>query len=119
MPMDRDKELVSFLLTETTKGKISWEPTATEAQFTTSFKGKYKIFVDSFQPAEANPYWVMKLTDVDDRELLTISDYQDDNVRLLFDAARRKSLNVDAAIDEIMGSGGSSRAEIKDEDIPF
>ena len=117
MATTRDREFIKFLLSETQQGKIKWEPTATDDQFTASFKGKYKIFVDKFIPEDSNPYYVMKLVDVRDQELLSMtdSDMPGVEVRWLFEHARRRSLNVDTAIDEIMGNS----AEVKDEDIPF
>jgi hypothetical protein len=118
MATDRDQEFIRFLLAQTLEGKIQWEPTASDDQFTASFKGKYKIFVDKFIPDDSHPYYVMKLTDAKDQELLSMSDSDMPGieVRKLFENARRRSLNVDTAIDEIMGE---SAGDVTDEDIPF
>ena len=103
MATNKDYELVRFLLSGTDSGSIKWEPTAEPEQYTTSFKGKYTVTVNKGE----DEYW-LSLNDENDRQLLNTTNDEDPNVGLLYHRALRASLNVDAAIDEIIG-----------DDIPF
>jgi hypothetical protein len=117
MATQKDREFIEFLIQETAGEKIHWEATAAPDQFVVGFKGKYKVFVDYMRPDEERTYYVLTLKDEADRELVTVADFEDKDVKKLYHLAQRDSLSVDKAIDEIMGSPGPT--QIKDDDIPF
>jgi beta-xylosidase len=104
MPAEKDLALLSFLIQATKEGKIPWEPTARQDEFTVSLKGKFNVLVKHFIERdgwEQNDAWSLTLFRNDNElTVLTNSIYAD--VRELFEAARRYSLNVDEAIDEII-----------------
>ena len=110
MATEKDIAFVDFLLAETEKGDIKWEATARLQQFTTSLKGKYNVTIDRPYNLD-NPTDVarLKLTDIEDQELLVLTERDYARISDLFDLARRMSLNVDAAIDEILGSASSGK----------
>ena len=105
MAIDKDIALVEYLLRHTRTGAIKWEPTAeTRAeQYTTSFNGKYTVIINSSLDVGC---W-LDLKDTDNRNLMTITASDYPPVNDLFSLVKRASLNVDAAIDEIIN------------DIPF
>ena len=111
MPTEKDLAFVKHVLAATENGKVQWEATAERDQFVASFKGKYKVLVDKHHASDPfeYDYW-LKLLDEEDRELLTITDTETVAVRQIFTQAMRSTLNVDEALDEIMGEG---------DDIPF
>ena len=125
MPTDKDNEFVQFVVDNTKSGKLQWEITADPAKFVASLKGKYKVTIDRGENDDGGYYYWMTLLDDSERELTQVYSGYNTLVRELFDLARRNSLNVDAAIDEIMEGGldddqpKSSGAPITDEDIPF
>jgi len=124
MATEKDLKFVEFLLGQTTTGKLHWEVTADENQFVVSFKGKYKVTVDRGydHDADENIYF-LSLFDESDRELLKLYGGDSPSLFKLFSLAKRNALNIDTALDEIMGdetddSSGPSD-QIKDGDIPF
>jgi hypothetical protein len=112
MATEKDLAFVKFLAQQTKSDKVSWEPTAEDQQFTASFKGKYNVIVDKSRRNLEDFYW-LELQDANGNELLVINSDETNEIQGLFDTVQRKALNVDKALEEIMG------AEIKDEDIPF
>jgi hypothetical protein len=124
MATEKDLKFVEFVLEQTKAGKIHWEVTADENKFVVSFKGKYKVTVDRYYDDDDDVYrfW-MTLFDDSDRELLKIYAGDSPLVSQLFFLAKRNALNIDTALDEIMGdeAGSSSGAggQIKDDEIPF
>lgn len=112
MATEKDIALVDFLLAETAKGDVKWEATAQLEQFTTSLKGKYNVTID--RPINrlnpfTDPTCRLRLADAGDRELLVLTERDHSQISNLFDLARRTSLNVDAAIDEILGRASSGK----------
>jgi hypothetical protein len=101
MATDKDGALIDFLVEGTDRGHVRWEPTAMQSEFTTSFKGKYNVTL-----GEADEFFWLKLVDADNRELLMLTSGAFPALRKLFGKVRRDSLDVDAAIDEIIGSAG-------------
>jgi hypothetical protein len=97
MASAKDILLVKYLAEETDAGRIKWEFTANEDQFVTAVKGKYKLMVMKL----GNYY--LRMLDNDDKVLLSISSDEYDPVEDLFKRVRRGALNVDAAIDDIIG----------------
>ena len=117
MATEKDLQFVQFIFEQTQQDKIHWEATAETDEFVVTFKGKYKVFVDSDLDRDGSRVYQLRLTDDSDRELLTVTSGESGGlVRELYRLAQRNSLNVDKAIDEIMASPDSP---IKDEDIPF
>jgi hypothetical protein len=104
MATEKDRAFVEFILEQTKAGKLKWEVTADESKFTVSFKGKYRVTVDRYYDEDHNTYrfW-LTLFDASDRELLRVTAGDSPLVTELFFLAQRNSLNVDSAIDEIMG----------------
>lgn len=109
MATEKDIALAQHLMRLSKEGSLKWESTAATNEFTASIMGKYNILVRrgwaglSAVRYEGDPEYILTLTDNNGQELvrLTESDYIE--VIQLFDLARRISLNVDAAIDEILG----------------
>ncbi|MFY9910976.1 MAG: hypothetical protein WCF22_15795 [Candidatus Sulfotelmatobacter sp.] len=119
MATQKDLDFVSFVLQQTRDEKIQWESTADEEKFIVSLKGKYRVSVDrAYQNHE--PYHYLTLLDDSDRELLRVYEAESPTVPQLYELAKRNSLNVDAAIDEIMSDDVETKSgTITDEDIPF
>lgn len=111
MATEKDRNFVDFLLEATRSGKLKWEATASFDEFAAGVKGKYKVVVNqrnvsnNFDPDVVQQ---LILRNADDQELMDVSNKDFNSVRELYELARRNALNVDAALDEIMG-----------EDIPF
>ncbi len=93
----KDRELLVFLAKGTDAGQIRWEFTAEENQFVTALKGKYKIIV-----TKLGSVCYLRMTDMDDRDFLSIDSEEYDPLVDLFEQARRVAFNVDAAIDDIL-----------------
>ena len=111
MATEKDNALVQFLINGTDNGKIRWEPTARQGQFTTSFKGTYNVTVQKGFSAGEYEY-LLRLSDAEN-EILQVSDNEIGDLVTLFKKAQRTAFSVDSAIDEIMGEGE------KKDDIPF
>ena len=103
MATDKDRALVEYLKGGTESGEVRWEPTAQSNEFSASLKGKYVVVIHR----QGTDCW-LQLRDAEDRELLrlNLSDFYDGRISWLFDQAQRSALNVDSAIDEILGGGG-------------
>ena len=71
--------------------------TAREDEFVTAVKGKYKLKVMRL----GTDY--LQMLDKDDKLLLSITADEYGPVTDLFESARRAALNVDEAIDDIIG----------------
>ena len=99
MVSSKDILLVKFLAEETEAGRMKWEFTANEDQFVTAVKGKYKLMV-----MKLGNYF-LRMLDKDDKVLLSISSNEYAPVEELFESVRRVALNVDEAIDDILGGG--------------
>jgi hypothetical protein len=112
MATEKDIALVDYLLKLAQEGKLKWEPTARADEFTASLRGKYNIVVARLRPRyDYEPDYSLRLVDESEQELVRVSDRDRSAVTELFELARRKSLNVDVVIDEILGS--------KEDEIPF
>jgi|CZKJ01.1.fsa_nt_gi hypothetical protein len=103
MPTEKDIALVDYLLRSTQAGKTKWEPTARANEFTASVRGKYNVVIGlrhEREGWETVDHYVLIITDEQERELVNLTDYGP--VHDLYELARRASLNVDAAIDDII-----------------
>jgi hypothetical protein len=121
MATQKDLNFVSYVLEQTREEKIQWESTADDEKFIVSLKGKYKVAIDRAYH-EGDPYHYLTLLDDSDRELMRVYEAESVMVPQLYDLAKRNSLNVDAAIDEIMSEDSEETKKngpIADEDIPF
>jgi hypothetical protein len=114
MATEKDNEFLNYLYSATDSGKVKWQPAAEPDRFVTSFKGKYNVAVDKTESDEVGTFYYVKLTDDADQELLKVFASENRLVKELFYLARRRSLNVDSAIDEIMGLASDSK-----DDVPF
>lgn len=110
-PTPKDHQFIQFLLQNTDSGKLKWEPTA-DVEYTASFKGEYNATVEQRIRGGA-PLWILTLRDSAGRELLKIDDEDDNDVVSLYNKVVRAALNVDKALDEIMGD------YVDPNDIPF
>jgi len=97
MPTDKDIEFVRFLLDSTKTGKMQWEPTAEQNVFTTSLQGKYHAFV-----MNQGNYPSLRLLDDSDQLLLDVFSGEAEQVSELYEFVRRKALNVDSVLDNLM-----------------
>jgi hypothetical protein len=95
----KDNEFLNYLRDASEAGKIRWQPTAGENQFTASLKGKYNVVTGT----DDDGPW-LKMTNEQDQMMLFIHANDDpaDRVGRIFIAARRISLDVDSAIDDII-----------------
>lgn len=115
MATEKDRALARHLTKLAAEGKLKWEPTASNNEYTASLKGKYNVLISrghiGFIRNEGDPEFTLKLIDDNEQELVRLTEHESSEVGELFELARRTSLNVDAVIDEIL-------SEDKDE-LPF
>jgi|SRR5580658_10386686 hypothetical protein len=105
----KDKALLSFLGKETANGNLKWRATAQDNQFTVSLRGKYNVML-----LKQGPLVALYLFDVNDRELLQVNQLDDRAVEEIYEYVRRKALDVDGAIDEILkGETAEGRTSAK------
>jgi hypothetical protein len=99
MVSEKDAQFLDYLSTATDAGKVRWQPTAANDQFTASMRGKYNVVVSR----TSGSYWLRMVND-QEQEMLSIDNDADprDRVMHIFNAARRVALDVDAAIDAII-----------------
>jgi hypothetical protein len=113
MATKKDLEFVDYVFAQTKEGTISWEPTADEDKFVSSVKGKYKVtLARGFDREDEQYYFWLGLSDESGRELLKIYSLESPVLEIMFTLVRRDALNVDKALDEIMG--GSGAGNVKD-----
>jgi hypothetical protein len=95
----KDSEFLNYLRDASEAGRIRWQATAGENQFTASLKGKYNVVTGT----DDDGPW-LKMTNEQDQMMLFIHANDDpaDRVDRIFIAARRVGLDVDAAIDDII-----------------
>jgi hypothetical protein len=121
----KDLDFFKYLVTNSRVHKIPWEPTAESDEFTSSFKGKYNVVVSRSTDEDDHVRFKVVLKDNDDRELLSIHDWEMPGREMvdLWVMAQRESMQVDQAIDEILGDFDpdptSGPTAITDDDIPF
>jgi hypothetical protein len=99
MVSEKDSQLLDYLSAGTDAGRIRWQPTAVDDEFTTSFKGKYNVVVSRTRTG----FYLVMVND-QEQEMLSIDNDDDarSRVRDIFNGARRTALNVDTAIDDII-----------------
>src|SRR5579862_912189 len=100
MPTDKDIQFVQFLLDSTRSGKIQWQPSAEQDQFTTTLKQKYTAYVTKRGIAVT-----LLLTDSAGQELVAVDSLTYPPVEGLFEFVRREALDVDSVLDQIMQGG--------------
>jgi hypothetical protein len=116
MATEKDKQFAEYIYRNTESGTLKWENTAEDNTFTVSLKGKYRVTIYRGVDDVGEFYHRLTLFDESDRELLIIYSSESRFVYQLFDLARRNSLNVDSALDEIMSD---EPKRVADEDSPF
>jgi hypothetical protein len=101
----KDQDFIDRLIEATVPGgRIKWEPTATQNQYVSTFKGKWILYVDEYEVKEGRGnYYTLKMTDLNDREMLNFTNGDYSGVKGLYESARRAALRVDEAISDIMG----------------
>jgi hypothetical protein len=97
VPTQKDIEFVKFLFESTKAGKLQWQPTAKQNEFTATLQGKYRAFTSSI-----GSYPDLELLDDSDQTLLKLSTIEIEEVGQLYEFVRRKALNVDSVLDDLM-----------------
>jgi len=97
MVSEKDRQFLDYLANATDAGKIRWQPTASDDQYTASLRGKYNIVLGRNRNG-----FSLRMTNEQDQEMLSLTDDDDVRVTRIFTAARRVALDVDSAIDEIL-----------------
>jgi hypothetical protein len=99
MLSQKDLDFLTYLSTATDTGKIPWQPTAADDQFTASLRGKYSVLVGTGRDGP----W-LRMSNDQGQVMLFITSMEDpgDRVERILGGARRVALNVDTAIDEII-----------------
>jgi hypothetical protein len=92
----KDVELINFVLAESKNGHLKWQTTAEQGQFTASLRGKYSILLSKLGYAR------LTLFDSNAQELTEITGLDSGLIEELYEFVRRKTLDVDRAIDEIL-----------------
>ena len=103
-------ELFREVLSKTKAGRIQWEPTANESEYFSVLPGGFTIAVLTWDERDE---WGNKSQQIalvlrsGEQELLRVTPEVDDvgwaGLNELFEAARRRALNVDAAVDRLLG----------------
>ena len=108
-----DEQTIKFLdgvLSKTKEGRIPWKATAEESNFIAAIGGQYVLSISAFDEADSwgntRRHYALILRDRDDVELTTITDTDQgisgDDLKELYDTARRKALNVDEKIGSVL-----------------
>lgn len=100
MISEKDDQFLNYLSSATEAGKIAWQPTAADAEFTVSLKGKYNVVVGGDR---RGGFW-LRMSNEQGQVMLFITNEDDRYGRVegIFTGARRIALSVDSAIDEII-----------------
>jgi hypothetical protein len=95
-----DTELITKLIESTSQNRVTWQKTAVNDQFATTFGGKWTLNLNKGTDAKSSPpyYWVT-LLDSGGKEILLITDSRLSN---LFEKVRRQVLRIDEAIESIV-----------------
>jgi hypothetical protein len=107
-----DDQTVKFfegVLSKTREGRIPWKPTAEESNYIAAIGGQYVLSVSAYDTTDSwgntARHYALILRDRDD-ELTTATDtdqgISSDDLRELYESARRKALNVDEKIDSVL-----------------
>ena len=103
-------QLFQEVLTETKAGRIKWEPTASESEYFSVLPGGFTIAVRTWDERDdwgtESPQLALVLRS-GEQELLRVTADVDGvgwrGLTELFESARRRALNVDAAVDKLLG----------------
>jgi hypothetical protein len=98
--MPTDTELLEKLLQSTQSGRIDWEKTAVDDQYSASFGGKWTVLIDR-STKDRDFYW-LTLRNANGDELLEVNSMQDIRVPEIFFAAKRRALKVDEALADVI-----------------
>jgi hypothetical protein len=108
-----DDQTIKFfegVLSKSREGRIPWKPTAEESNFIAAIGGQYILSVSAFQAKDQwgnkSQHYALILRDQDDVELTTVTDTDEgvirDDLRELYETARRRALNVDEKIGGVL-----------------
>jgi hypothetical protein len=92
----KDMELAKFVFAESRNGHLKWQTTAEQGQFAASLRGKYSVLLTK------RTYARLTLFDSNAQELTEITGVDSDLIEELYEFVRRRTLDVDRAIDEIL-----------------
>jgi hypothetical protein len=102
------KEFFQGVLSKTRAGRIRWQPTAEESEYIAALGGQFTLSVSQYEN-QVVPYtrYALVLKDQDGRMLTTITSVDDgidrEDIRELYETARRQALRVDDKIDQVLG----------------
>ena len=109
----QDPKAVQFfeeLLSKTKEGRIRWEPTATGQEFLAAIAGKFTLSIAEFYQEDSwgknELKYALLLKDSDARILTRVTDENGvglEDLRELYERARRQALRVDEKIDNLLG----------------
>lgn len=97
MVTEKDMQFVQFLLDSSQNGKLQWQPSAEQDQFTTTLQQKYTITI-----TKSFAVVTLVLADNTGQELLSVNHMQLPQVDELYEFVRRQALDVDSVLDQIM-----------------
>ncbi len=97
MVTEKDIQFVQFLLDSAQKGKLQWQPSAEQGQFTTTLQQKYTVYI-----TKGSGVVTLVLVDNAGQELVSVNQYDIPPVDELYEFVRRQALDVDSVLDQIM-----------------
>ena len=120
------RDLIQKLFVRTQEGRVEWQPTAESTVFLAPI-GKHVFSIRAwFNPATSRPTVTVEVLKSSGEKVDSFNVTQrepDDYVWLmdLHELARRKALNIDNAINEMLGDldEATSSGEGEDNDVPF
>jgi hypothetical protein len=109
----QDPKAVQFfaeVLSKTKEGRIRWAPTATDAEYLAAIAGKFTLSISEYNEQDRwgnnDVKYALLLKDHDGRILMRITDEDgvtSEDLRELYERARRQALRVDEKIDSVLG----------------
>jgi hypothetical protein len=95
-----DVEFVGKVLEATQRGRIDWQKTAVEAQYASTFGGKWTVLIDRGTDHRGNETFWLSLQNAEGETVLRIE--QDSRLSGLFELARRYALKVNEAMADFL-----------------
>ncbi|SRR5712692_9326475 len=102
-------EFFQGVLSKTRAGRIRWQPTAEESAYIAALGGQFTLSISQYDVQYEFPHerYALALKDQDGRVLTTITNTDDgvdpQDIRELYETARRQALRVDDKIDQVLG----------------
>jgi hypothetical protein len=102
-------EFFQGVLSKTMAGRIRWQPTAEDSYYIAAIGGQFTLAISQYQDEDYHPYTrhALVLKDQDSRILTRITSVDEgistEDIRELYETARRQALRVDDKIDQVLG----------------